>query len=116
LLGRVDFLYRNYNEDRVSIILNVAKPLYYTGEYWPKISIFAIYDGHGGHQCADYLRDHLHEFVIKDPAFPYYPLMAIKKGFENAETAFLTNCALDANENIINRSGSCALVVFIIGN
>jgi protein phosphatase 2C family protein 2/3 len=77
--------------------------------------VFAIYDGHGGNQCADFLRDHLHEFVIKDPAFPYYPLTAIKKGFETAENAWINNYALDVNENVLNRSGSCALVIFIIG-
>jgi len=25
--------------------------------YWPICSFFAIYDGHGGAKCADYLRD-----------------------------------------------------------
>jgi serine/threonine protein phosphatase PrpC len=24
---------------------------------WPKIQVFAVYDGHGGHQCAEFLRD-----------------------------------------------------------
>jgi protein phosphatase 2C family protein 2/3 len=90
--------------------------MYYSGEYWPKISVFAIYDGHGGAQCADFLRDHLHEFVIKDPAFPYYPITAVKKGFENAENAFTSTYALDSSGNVINRSGSCAIAVFIIGN
>ena len=28
--------------------------------YWPECSFFAIYDGHGGAKCADYLRDNLH--------------------------------------------------------
>lgn len=32
-------------------------------EYWPKCSYFAIYDGHGGSACADFLRDNLHLFV-----------------------------------------------------
>lgn len=40
---------RTYNEDRVSIILNIVKP---KGKEhitkWPKCSFFAIYDGHGG--------------------------------------------------------------------
>jgi serine/threonine protein phosphatase PrpC len=27
---------------------------------WPECSFFAIYDGHGGSKCADFLRDHLH--------------------------------------------------------
>jgi protein phosphatase 2C family protein 2/3 len=111
----ISVYYRKYNEDRVSILLNAAKPNSYTGEYWPNISVFAIYDGHGGKECADYLKDHLHEFVFKDPAFPYYPLTAIKKGFEKAEKSFINNHALDEHDNVLDRSGSCALVVFIIG-
>lgn len=39
---------RNYNEDRVSIILNIVKPPSRSNEVWPKCSFFGIYDGHGG--------------------------------------------------------------------
>ena len=54
---------RNYNEDRVSIILNIPKPSTYTREDWPKCSYFGIYDGHGGAVCANFLRDNLHKNV-----------------------------------------------------
>ena len=54
---------RNYNEDRVSIILNIMKPASRMNEEWPKCSFFGVYDGHGGVSCADYLRDNLHQFV-----------------------------------------------------
>ena len=27
---------------------------------WPKCSYFAVYDGHGGNLCADFLKDYLH--------------------------------------------------------
>lgn len=62
---------RNYNEDRVSIILNMMKPSnkQHVAD-WPKCSFFAIYDGHGGANCADFLRDNLHQFVIRDDNFP----------------------------------------------
>ena len=58
-------LCRNYNEDRVSIILNISKPKFKDHiEYWPKCIFFAVYDGHGGSTCADFLKDSLHQFVI----------------------------------------------------
>lgn len=55
---------RNYNEDRVSIILNIMKPASRMNEEWPKCSFFGVYDGHGGVNCADFLRDNLHQYVI----------------------------------------------------
>lgn len=77
---------RDYNEDRVSIILNITKPK--SKEHvasWPKVSFFGIFDGHGGASCADFLRDSLHIFIIRDEAFPDDPHKAIANGFDQAE-------------------------------
>jgi protein phosphatase 2C family protein 2/3 len=82
-------LVRNYNEDRVSIILNIVKPEHRAHEAWPKCSFFGVYDGHGGHACAEYLRDNLHHFVIKEETFPWNPKEAIMKGFQKAEDTFM---------------------------
>lgn len=54
---------RKYNEDRVSIILNIVKPNSFKGASWPICSFFGVFDGHGGNKCADYLKDNLHNFV-----------------------------------------------------
>jgi len=58
-------LVRNYNEDRVAIILNIMKPPNKKDVVWPLCSFFAIYDGHGGTKCAEFLRDNLHHYVRK---------------------------------------------------
>lgn len=79
-------LVRNYNEDRVSIILNISKPE--TEVNWPKCSYFGIFDGHGGHRCSDFLRDNLHKYIIEDKNFPFSPSNAIKNGFLKAEKEF----------------------------
>ena len=104
-------LVRNYNEDRVSIVLNIAKPSTKNVQTWPKCSFFGVYDGHGGSNCADFLRDNLHHYVIKDPAFPAKPKEAIRNGFMQAENTFLEN----AQKEGLDRSGSCATVVLIVG-
>jgi len=45
----------------VSIILNMTRPASKKNlSIWPKCSFFAIYDGHGGSQCADFLKEYLH--------------------------------------------------------
>ena len=106
---------RNYNEDRVSIILNIMQPKEYKGQLrWPASSFFAVYDGHGGTPCADYLRDKLHQFVVKDKNFPGNPKQAIVDGFARAEQEF-QRIAVN-NGQVVVKSGSCAVVALIVGN
>lgn len=75
---------RKANEDRIAIILNVIQPLSkepkVREDKWPKIQIFAVYDGHGGNQCAEYLKEHLHNNIIMQPDFPHNVPSAITKG------------------------------------
>ena len=111
---------RNYNEDRVAIILNISKPPNYIGA-WPKCSLFGVYDGHGGNLCADFLRDKLHTFIIKDKHFPSNPTQALIQGFAQAEEYFITNYATrydnDSNElHLLDKSGSCATVALLVEN
>lgn len=90
---------RNYNEDRVAIILNIACPLSKINLYksdkkpnlpaWPKINYFAIYDGHGGSGCADFLRSNLHNNIINQKCFPEDPAKAMKLGCAKTEKEFL---------------------------
>jgi len=99
--------------------LNIVKPEHRQHETWPKCSFFGVYDGHGGSACAEFLRDNLHHYVIKEESFPADPKQAIYKGFAKAETRFLEMCQ-EKNETtgqwtIIERSGSCAIIVLIVG-
>ena len=83
---------RGYNEDRVSIVLNIMKPPNrpdLKDDQWPKCSFFGVYDGHGGSGCADFLRDQLHQYIIREPSFPQNPHEALKSGFARAEQEFL---------------------------
>jgi serine/threonine protein phosphatase PrpC len=56
---------KDYNEDRVSIIMNITKPNY-KGR-WPKCSYFGIFDGHGGDSCSNFLKDNMHKYVPPNP-------------------------------------------------
>ena len=105
---------RHYNEDRVSIIINMNKPKNYNKK-WPKISFFGIYDGHGGETCSEYLRDNLHKLICENNEyFPENIPQAIRVGFKKAEDDFLNNYALNAQKEVIDRSGSCAIIILIV--
>ena len=107
---------RNYNEDRVSIILNILQPKHKRVDYWPRCSFFAIYDGHGGAQCADFLRDQLHQLIVSDPAFPSEPRVALERGIFEAERLFLMQAHSESLSGEVIRSGSCAVIVLIVGD
>ncbi|CAK60187.1 unnamed protein product (macronuclear) [Paramecium tetraurelia] len=107
---------RNYNEDRVSIILNIIKPQHRSQETWPKCAFFGVYDGHGGSTCADFLRDNLHQYVTKQSEFPWNPVAAIKKGFQMAEKDFLAQALEQYGKGKQERSGSCALISLVVGD
>lgn len=102
---------REHNEDRVMIMTRVQKPFDRKEEKWPTCSFFGLYDGHGGKTCSNFLRDHLHSFIINDHNFPSNPEQAILNGFAKAETQFI-EMALKKGE----KSGSCAVITLIIGN
>jgi len=91
----------------------MGKPSNRQLEAWPECSFFGIYDGHGGFGCADFLRDNLHHFIIKEPSFPFEVEEAIQRAFRAAECKFLE---LSQISEPYDPSGSCALVMLIVGN
>jgi protein phosphatase 2C family protein 2/3 len=109
---------RNYNEDRVSIILNIIRPKFKQVDEWPRCSFFAVYDGHGGSACADFLRDQLHQLIVRDENFPGDPKLAIERGLLEAEAMFLEWAHQQSrpNDDFVERSGTCAIIVLIVGD
>lgn len=63
-------LFVDANYDRISIVTNLQAGG--QGERFAdkKVSFFAIYDGHGGAGCAEFLRDNLHFHLARDENFP----------------------------------------------
>jgi len=54
--------------------------------------------------------------IVKDPAFPSDPKLALTRGFQQAESEFLRNAHLESVGGEVQRSGSCAIVILIVGD
>jgi len=107
-------LVRDYNEDRVSIVLDIPKPYSKPdNEPWPNSSIFAVFDGHGGAKCADFLRNNLHYYIARNKWFPTDPEEALKEACEAAEKRYIEN-QLTSEDGKGDTSGSCGLVMVIV--
>ena len=52
-------------------------------------SLFGVFDGHGGHGCAEFLRDNLHNIIANQSIFPSNPEKALFQGFKEAEDTFM---------------------------
>ena len=102
---------RLYNEDKVTIILSVLKPKDFQG-IWPHCSFIALYDGNGGSRCCDFLRDHLHHYIVKNPYFPQDPEKAITTAFEKANAYFIHHISTIENDTSI----SSALVLLLVND
>jgi protein phosphatase PTC2/3 len=92
-----------FNEDRISIVTKLSID-------YSDVSIYAVYDGHGGQGCADYLRESIPRLILKQECLKTDPEQALKQAFREAEEDFMKK-----NEVVIkDRSGSCACLVMII--
>ena len=119
---------RNYNDDRVKIIINMNRPSNYVKKAsWPLISFFGIFDGHNGDHCAEFLRQNLLQYIYTNPNFPKNVEKSIKEAFLKADEDYLKKYSLIKDKNIINaninsnsnldyynNSGSCGLILIIV--
>ena len=110
--------------------MNILKPKNKSWEGdWPQVCFFGVFDGHGGHLCAEYLRDNLHNYVIQSEHFPRDPREALIQGFKECEANFISmveanfqrqqhhhHSNIDGHAAGPERSGSCANVVLIVND
>ena len=80
---------KNYNANRIKIITDYKLPKQVKNKDGetinPKINYFAIYDGHGGEKCCNFLNDKLHNYIFSSEYFPLYSIQAIGKAYSEAE-------------------------------
>ena len=62
------YLCQNINTERSELFHYRCTAFSYL-EGDPELAYFAVYDGHGGTGVANYLKDHLHEFILDQPEY-----------------------------------------------
>ena len=108
-------LFKDYNEDRVSVNSLVKKPSSSKIKSWPKISYFAIFDGHGGEECSEFLKNNYLNYLIENKNFPFdIKISMIKTCQKIEEDFFKQKCSDNLEES--DKSGSCALIAVIFDN
>jgi serine/threonine protein phosphatase PrpC len=86
------------------------------------VTYYAVFDGHGGAECALYLKAHLHHNLIAELSDEISGLKesedineclsnAITKAFEECDREFR-----EAHKDTANTCGATAVVVLILGN
>jgi protein phosphatase 2C family protein 2/3 len=74
-----------------------------------RVTYFAIFDGHGGPGCSEYLKNNLHLLIAKSKYFPSFLEMALRDGCQQAEQIWIKK----NSEKVVDRSGSCALICLV---
>ncbi|KAL6618689.1 hypothetical protein ACP70R_033828 [Stipagrostis hirtigluma subsp. patula] len=76
-----------------------------------QISLFGIFDGHGGSRAAEYLKEHLFENLMKHPEFMTNTKLAISETYKKTDSEFL-----EAESNSHRDDGSTASTAVLVGN
>ncbi|KAK4796048.1 hypothetical protein SAY86_028374 [Trapa natans] len=73
-----------------------------------ELGLFAIFDGHLGHEIPDYLRSHLFDNIINEEGFWLEPEAAIRRAYRITDTDILEK-ATD-----LGQGGSTAVTAILI--
>jgi len=109
---------RRYQEDRCVMLPNF-------NEYLPdkstgridgvKRSYFAVFDGHGGDKCSEYLMRNFHKVLAIQQCLASDPRQAIIDAWETTDQAFLKECrARQKGAEHFPKDGSTASVLLMV--
>ena len=86
------------------------------------MTYLAVFDGHGGPECASYLKDNLHEFLIaefKDEIDGLEESQDLNESLSHCITKAFEECDRSfrqLHKDTSNTCGATAVVVLILGN
>ncbi|KAK2355257.1 protein-serine/threonine phosphatase [Trifolium repens] len=73
-----------------------------------ELGLYAIFDGHSGHNVADYLRSHLFDNILKEPDFWTEPAESVKRAYSETDSTILEK------SDDLGRGGSTAVTAILI--
>jgi serine/threonine protein phosphatase PrpC len=107
-------LFKKTNEDKIIVVNQIKKPASTKLKTWPKISYFAIFDGHGGEGCSTFLKETYLKYLTENANFPFDIKTSMIEAFQKAEEEFIKQKCKSPEE--FDNSGSCALVCILFDN
>ncbi|KAL3532245.1 hypothetical protein ACH5RR_005766 [Cinchona calisaya] len=75
------------------------------------ISLYGVFDGHGGKGAAQFVRDQLPRVIVEDADFPLELEKVVARSFMKTDAAFANSCSLESALS----SGTTALTAMIFG-
>jgi protein phosphatase 2C family protein 2/3 len=98
------------NEDRVSILLNAQHKFRKSERKMNNCAMFSVFDGHGGTDCCNFLKENLHNKILADLDIHNDFDTSMKKIFTEVDATYLKR-AIKKKQNY---SGSCANCLFVL--
>lgn len=106
---------RLHNEDRVSILLNAqnktrSNKINQKQKY--NCSIFSVFDGHGGKECCNFLKEHLHNSLVDVLDMEGFFISSLKRQYQTLDETYIRSAIGKDN----NFAGSCAITFLAFNN
>ena len=103
------------NEDKIKVKYKFEKPYSVNGkEYKAVISYFGVFDGHGGENCSNFLKDNLDGILFQQTMFPNNVIESVRETFNIVENKFKQRAV--QGTHLVDKSGSCAVIALIIND
>ncbi|GMI92832.1 DNA-binding protein phosphatase 1 [Hibiscus trionum] len=102
---------RPYMEDTHICIADLAKNFGCNLMSEEAVSFYGVFDGHGGKDASQFVRDHLPRVIIEDADFPLELEKVVTRSFTETDAAFAKSCSIES----ARASGTTALTAMIFG-
>ncbi|TYJ32100.1 hypothetical protein E1A91_A05G013600v1 [Gossypium mustelinum] len=102
---------RPYMEDTHVCIADLAKNFGRNLMSEDTVSFYGVFDGHGGKDASQFVREHLPRVIVEDADFPLDIEKAVTRSFMETDAAFAKSCSLES----ALASGTTALTAMIFG-